>query len=363
MKTPIELSSNAMDERKAKILKIARRLKDFKVISKTDSAITSNGINLRMDDKTMVESINNFGDVSGAILPVLISLTDNKDNGVAIQWKIKGAVKAKQNNERHKIAIEWMKIQSLNKETNKNVDDEKVAWAEKEFEVDKIENVNEHTVNVDFDADVAFFAVRLRIFDENDWSLRSNTMPVKMMNSFKLPNGLQSVLIKGNILKKMMMENVLTDVLKGKRYELLLRGSDHGLSLKAFNDRCKEKGANIVIVASNEYERIFGGYTSISWKKGNPGYQKDEHAFMFYLSQKENKAQRFPVKNAANAIHCNSGYGVCFGGGGDLYWTNNGKSGTCNRSAFDYSAAMDATLLPGGKNGWSVSNYEVWKVI
>merc|ERR1712228_924662 len=369
LKKPIELSSNVMEQRKANILNMAKEMNDVKVINKTDSEITSNGINVRMNNKLLIDAINAFGQVSSAILPVLISLKDNKENGVVIQWKVNGTMNEKQqNNKSHKIGIEWMDTQN-----NKTLDDEKEEkneWKEQEFELNKIEDMNEQILNVDFDAKIAFIAVRLRIFYENDsnynWSLRSNEMTIKM-ESTQLPNGLKSVLIKGNLLKTMMMKNVLMSTLqlRGKRFELLLRGSEHGLSKKVFNERCTDKGATLIIVKSDKYERIFGGYVPVPWKKGNAEWQKDpdKKTFVFYLSAKEKKAEKFHNKNAAYAIYCNTSYGVYIGGGGNIYWYPDGTRGTCNRgSYFDYSKATDKTPLAGG-TGWNVADYEVWKVI
>merc|ERR1712228_379447 len=109
LKKPIELSSNVMEQRKANILNMAKEMNDVKVINKTDSEITSNGINVRMNNKLLIDAINAFGQVSSAILPVLISLKDNKENGVVVQWKVNGTMNEKQqNNKSHKIAIEWM---------------------------------------------------------------------------------------------------------------------------------------------------------------------------------------------------------------------------------------------------------------
>merc|ERR1711902_240142 len=97
-------------------------------------------------------------------------------------------------------------------------DDKKEQSQQKEVQkVIKIDEVNEQTINVDFDADSAFFGFRLRIFDNNEWSLPSNAMSVQMKNSYKLPQALNgSILVKGGNNKKLMMENVLPETLKNK---------------------------------------------------------------------------------------------------------------------------------------------------
>merc|ERR1712130_1032955 len=152
---------------------------------------------------------------------------------MGIQWNIRGTMNEKeQNKQSHKISVEWMETEIKNDKTLDDEKEQKVSWKEQEFEVNKIEDMNEQILNVEFEADIAFITVRLRIFYENDWSLRSNAMSIKMEAAI-LPKGLKSVFIKGNTLKTLMMNNVLKDVLKGKRYELLLRGSEHGLTKKA----------------------------------------------------------------------------------------------------------------------------------
>merc|ERR1712060_405443 len=99
-----------------------------------------------------------------------------------------------------------------------------------------------------------------------------------------MPKGLnESTLVKGEVLEKMMMKDILPQTLKNKKFELLLRSSVHGLTHKAFNERCKDKGSILVIVQSNEYERTFGGYTKVGFKKGNVHWQTDDDAFLFYI--------------------------------------------------------------------------------
>jgi len=89
---------------------------------------------------------------------------------------------------------------------------------------------------------------------------------------------------------------------------LLFRGSTHGWSPKKFHELCDNKGPTITIFKSKA-AKVFGGFTQQSWDS-QTGWKNDEKAFIFSMDRK----QIYTVKNAKDAIYCDSFWGPSFGG-------------------------------------------------
>ena len=65
--------------------------------------------------------------------------------------------------------------------------------------------------------------------------------------------------------------------------KLIFRGSRDGFKSEVFHLKCNNKGATLIFIKS-EMQRIFGGYTDISWQSGNGYYkQGNENSFIFSL--------------------------------------------------------------------------------
>ena len=64
-------------------------------------------------------------------------------------------------------------------------------------------------------------------------------------------------------------------------FKLLYRGSRDGFTHDAFHKNCDQQGPTLTIVRSN-YNKIFGGFTNISWKRTS-GLQKwQNQSFVFF---------------------------------------------------------------------------------
>jgi hypothetical protein len=67
---------------------------------------------------------------------------------------------------------------------------------------------------------------------------------------------------------------------------LLYRGSRDGFKYESVKDNCFGKNATITIIIS-EHNKIFGGFTSLSWKHTDTQYNlRDDKAFLFSLTNK-----------------------------------------------------------------------------
>ena len=92
-------------------------------------------------------------------------------------------------------------------------------------------------------------------------------------------------------------ENVLKN-LKNCSYKLLFKGTRDGFKSKTFYEKCNKKNTLCIIHTERNY--VFGGYTSISWRRtnGNIEYETDLSAFLFVIrSSKRAEAKVCPIKN------------------------------------------------------------------
>ena len=120
---------------------------------------------------------------------------------------------------------------------------------------------------------------------------------------------------------------LLTKLPSVRRFNFLFRASDHKYSAKKFHEICDNKPGMIVIIKSN-WDNIFGGYTSKSWKvtdKKWGNYVTDKNAFLFLIKSDKTSLQiKCPLllelkKNRVDdAIFCYNKYGPAFGRGCDI---------------------------------------------
>lgn len=101
------------------------------------------------------------------------------------------------------------------------------------------------------------------------------------------------------------------------RFSLIFRGTRDSFNASTFHKLCDDKGPTICLIKSDS-GRVFGGYTSISWKSDNSFYP-DEKAFVFSLSDKTVHRQ---YQNKETAVFHYSEIMVFFGNG-DLVVTSN----------------------------------------
>jgi hypothetical protein len=124
--------------------------------------------------------------------------------------------------------------------------------------------------------------------------------PENVLKSF------DSILITENDNKQWLLSQLPFKVITLK---LLFRGSKHGWSPDKFHELCDDKGSTISIFKSKA-NRVFGGFTQMSWKANHGGYKTDERAFIFSMDRK----QIYKVISNIHAIYCFPSDGPDFGG-------------------------------------------------
>ena len=104
---------------------------------------------------------------------------------------------------------------------------------------------------------------------------------------------------------------------------------------------------------------------------GNGVWKKAPGSFMFSLRNKENLPPfKAPLKdeNTPHAIRARPGYGPLFGGGSDLYISNNAASNTYSNTNFNYNykappgVSNTQTILAGTPN-FTPSEVEVFHLV
>eukprot|EP01080_Neovahlkampfia_damariscottae_P008326 gene8326-150_t len=132
---------------------------------------------------------------------------------------------------------------------------------------------------------------------------------------------------------------------KTKDWKLLYKASKDGYQCKNFHSKCDGESNTITIITSGKY--IFGGYTPARWSK-NGNYTFNNGTFLFSLVNPSNVAPcQFPNNGLYHSntysIYSKNNYGPTFGGGHDLYISNN-----CNTNSQSYSNLGHSFQAPSG---------------
>jgi len=168
-----------------------------------------------------------------------------------------------------------------------------------------------------------------------------------------------------------LLDKWVTEVNPSKptKYQLLWRGSKDGYEASTFHSKCNGKGPTVTVILSNN-DRIFGGYTSVSWgyngTNSSGKYQYDATAFIYSLTHKAKCATQRNQKYSIQDWHV---CGPTFGGGFDIVVFDN-----CNTHSDNYcqtnSGSSSYQLPPGAENTFLAGSYnftvkeiEVYKVI
>ncbi|KAJ5073796.1 pep-cterm sorting domain-containing protein [Anaeramoeba ignava] len=127
------------------------------------------------------------------------------------------------------------------------------------------------------------------------------------------------------------------------------------------------KGKTLVIIKTNQ-NFIFGGFTQVGFKYGNPGDINDLNAFIFSL--RNDKGDRIPakftIKQPQYAIYSRLDHGPVFGNG-DFYLYSDLKAGYSNigynynlPNGITYDTNEAKSYLAGSYNKWVVDELETY---
>eukprot|EP01125_Pyxidicula_operculata_P001427 TRINITY_DN1131_c0_g1_i6.p1 TRINITY_DN1131_c0_g1~~TRINITY_DN1131_c0_g1_i6.p1 ORF type:complete len:448 (-),score=126.73 TRINITY_DN1131_c0_g1_i6:194-1537(-) len=156
----------------------------------------------------------------------------------------------------------------------------------------------------------------------------------------------------------------LSDWIPNKSFNLLYRGSRDGFGAQHFHSKCDNKGETLTIIKSTG-GWLFGGYTPIQWTSRQK-YASDNRTFIFTLLNPHNiPPTKFINHDDTYSICDHSSYGPRFGGGHDIYVSDNCNSNSSSYTNFP-SSYTDTTskgknLFTGNYN-FQVSEIEVYQV-
>jgi hypothetical protein len=117
---------------------------------------------------------------------------------------------------------------------------------------------------------------------------------------------------------KILMRDQVVDLIKlckfstSNKWTLIYRGSRDGFGAKDFHLNCDRKLPTLTILKAQDSGFIFGGYTEAAWDSSDE-YKTDPNAFLFSLTNKEEKPCKMNVIDPKTAIFCGSDLGPIFG--------------------------------------------------
>ncbi len=165
------------------------------------------------------------------------------------------------------------------------------------------------------------------------------------------------------IIKKGEMEMIKSWINKKfLQTKLIYRLSKDGDKAADFHSKCDGKGPTLVII-ENTIGKRFGGFTSLKWTSENIYLKNDLTSFIFSIDN----MTKFACTDQIYNIHGGLDYGPTFGGGHDLYITDQCSSSDNNYSKFPYSYGKD--IIPdksfyfiAGSVNFKVKEIEVYLV-
>ncbi|GBC09491.1 hypothetical protein RclHR1_08900005 [Rhizophagus clarus] len=139
-------------------------------------------------------------------------------------------------------------------------------------------------------------------------------------------------------------------------FQLLVRGSRDGFTIKNFHKHCDEKGSTITVANIKNSNEIVGGYNPLDW---NPKCEtsKTKESFIFSLDKKELEKFIFSkVVNEDHAIYRNRGPDFGEKTSDLRLLEGDAKKGQCHKNSY-------GKLIRQTEGTFDIEDYEVFQVI
>ena len=149
------------------------------------------------------------------------------------------------------------------------------------------------------------------------------------------------------------------------KWTLLYRGSRDGFGAANFHAKCDNHKNTLTILKAHDTSYIFGGFTSVTWN-GSYQYKSDPNAFLFSLTNRDNRPCKIRQINTTKSIYCNSEYGPIFGGGNDIRIANNanttmGSYSNLSHSYYQHPQPSQGNSYLAGSYQFNLSEIEVYQ--
>lgn len=152
------------------------------------------------------------------------------------------------------------------------------------------------------------------------------------------------------------------DNLKNLRvgYKLIYRATENGEDAKDFHERCDDFEGTLTLIKTKE-DKIFGGYTSLSWDPENESEKKDELAFVFSLNLGK---LYFESDKKDYSIFCDKYKGPCFVGMFSIQEKILSSKSYINPWGIQcFSGEKSPFEINDGKTEFNIEELEVFQVI
>jgi hypothetical protein len=165
----------------------------------------------------------------------------------------------------------------------------------------------------------------------------------------------------------------LTQMLNNQpEIKLIYRASRDGFAASSFHSKC-DNISNTVTIIKTTSNSVFGGFTSAMWRSDEGfAYYYDANAYIFSLRRSGNlNKERFNVTYPTYAINCYYSNGTTFGGGYDIYVSDNSNTNENSRSGFGNSYQLPKNITNGAEEAysylagsffWKTTEIEVYQV-
>jgi hypothetical protein len=120
------------------------------------------------------------------------------------------------------------------------------------------------------------------------------------------------------------------------KWSLLYCGTRDGFGSDDFHSKCDGHSNTLTVLKAKESKFIFGGFSSVRWDSSND-FKSDPNAFIFSLTNKDNKPVKIGLTQHEYAIYCDTRFGPTFGFVGDIRIANNANTTTNSYSKLGHS--------------------------
>ncbi len=115
----------------------------------------------------------------------------------------------------------------------------------------------------------------------------------------------------------------LTGFSLNSTWSLIYQASVDSFRSRSFHAKCDQKSNTLTVIKSNQYNFIFGGFTSAQWNQNISSFANDSNAFVFSLVNSYNIPVKMLVTNSQYAIYPYYDFGPTFGSGYDINLRDN----------------------------------------
>jgi hypothetical protein len=160
----------------------------------------------------------------------------------------------------------------------------------------------------------------------------------------------------------------LCDFSPNDKWSLLYRATRDGFGSNDFHSKCDGHSNTLTLLKAKQSSYIFGGFTTVSWD-GSSWWKSDPNAFIFSLTNKDNKPLKMTIKPNKHefAICCHSGHGPMFGEDINIYNNANTTMDSNSRLGFAFKhpqyalGTNEALTFLAGSQKFQLDEIEVYQ--